>query len=58
MVSPKRERKVTFTLTMDEWIIIDREATRRGLTFASYLRLVALEDANKPRIIKQEKEVE
>jgi hypothetical protein len=45
MVSPKRECKVTFTLTLEEWIVIDREATRRGLTMASYLRLVALEHA-------------
>lgn len=45
MVSPKRERKVTFTLTLEEWQVINHEATRRGLTLASWLRLVALENA-------------
>lgn len=45
MVSPRREKKVALTLTLEELQTIEREATRRGLTMASYLRLVALENA-------------
>jgi uncharacterized protein (DUF1778 family) len=51
----KREKRIIITLSTEEWETIKAASTAQGLSVASFLRQAALEYANKPRIIKQEK---